>query len=86
MLEVPTNIESQLKYYTALYRLTKLEAEFKYVISAFTDTEKALNAANRDERDIVSVHQRQGALQLISEFFRHIRESEAMVNKIEGRV
>ena len=86
MLEVSENIEVQKRYYSALFRLNGLDAEFKDILAVFAHTMGVLHKANTTERNPIDINQRQGALQLIETFFRHIEKSRERLEKLERKI
>jgi len=86
MLEVPTDKRAQLRYYSALFRLSGMTDEFKDVLAVFAYTKKILQEANKDERVVIDIHQRQGALQFIDDFLNHVDNSRELVEKLEGKI
>jgi len=85
MLELPEDERAKLKYFSALFRLKQLDAEFNDILAVFGHTLGLLHRENAHERNIIDLHQRQGALQLIETFFDHIKNARQMVEKLEGK-
>jgi len=85
MLELPTDKRTQLKYFSALFRLNGMAGEFKDIVAVLKHTQKELQSANNSEKDETEVRWRQGALQLLEDLFNHIDNSRELVEKLEGK-